>query len=842
MGQRIWQRYSLLALTGLFGVLLIGESFLSSGRWINQPFPGFFVHENLTVGPYFVPGWTGAEAGLQSLDRVMSMAGRPLQDRAALYEFVRRAPVGTPISYTIRRGAEAREYTVATMTFTFRDWLLSFGIYLIIGLAFLLVGVAPYFYRASSPVALPLCFMVLAVFVWFQTTFDFMTEALLPKELRIFALALTPSAAIHLALLLSAGAKTSPRPRVIILVYGVGVALGLLNSLTYFGPLEVWINNFRAGYLYVCIGAASFLLITGNALRRCESDLDRSRLRVMFVGALLGFLLPALMALLTSAYSIQIPYNLALVPTIFFPISVAYALLKYSLFELGNALRVGLSRIGLLTLLVAIYAVIAYVVTPWLGDYAQNPLVPVFFSVLVVALFNPLLRWLEGIVDRYIFRQQYDPAKLQEEISLYLRTLNPAAALAEGFLARVASPLSISAAAILYRAKNAAEPLIVADESMTIENGAGAAPIESLAQVWRGVDFRVVTRAEAASHPRYQENRDRVLEIFQRWKAELLLPLVYEREVRGAVALGAKRCGGEYGAEDFRLLALLSEQLALSLENGRLYEESIEAYRRVESSNRKLLEMDRIKKNFVANICHELRTPLSTIIGFSEILRSWDVTGKQREWLDCMINNGQELSGLMDNLMNFSRMEADGPSAQFEIVKLKEVLQVLELMTQRLIRERPIQFGIHIESAIDTIESDRQKLQQILAQLLTNALKFTEKGKIDLSIRETAEADAKFLEIAIADTGIGIKREDQDVIFEDFRQLDGSSTRHYGGTGLGLGLCRKLAVALGGEIRLSSEVGVGSVFKLLLPVRASAVDQSAAAISAYPNAPITAAV
>jgi signal transduction histidine kinase len=844
MGPQTWQRYSLLALTGLFGVLLIGESFLSSGRWINQPFPGFFVHENLTVGPYSVPGWTGAEAGLQSLDRVVSMAGRPLQDRAALYDSVRHAPVGTPIRYQIQHGAEVRDYTVATMTFSFRDWLLSFGIYLIIGLAFLLVGVAPYFYRASSPVALPLCFMVLAVFVWFQTTFDFMTEAMLPKELRIFALALTPSAAIHLALLLKdAGAQTVPRLRVVTFVYGVGVTLGLVNSLTYFGPLEIWIDNFRAGYLYVCVGAASFLWITGQALRRCKSHLERSRLRVMFVGALLGFLLPALMALLTSAYSIQIPYNLALVPTIFFPISVAYALLKYSLFELGNALRVGLSRIGLLTLLVAIYAVIAYVVTPWLGDYAQNPLVPIFFSVLVVILFNPLLRWLESVVDRYIFRQEYDPAALQAEISLYLRTLNPAATLAKGFLERITPPLGIAGAVIVYRAKDASEPLIVAGESASIDNDVSAAANERLAQLWPDADFPGVTRTEAASHPRYQKNRERVLEIFHSWSAELLLPLVYEREVRGAVALGAKPSGHEYSAEDFRLLSLLSDQLALSLENGRLYEQSIEAYRRVENSNRKLLEMDRIKKDFVANICHELRTPLSTIIGFSELLRAWDVSGEQRKWLDGMINNGQELSGLMDNLMNFSRMEADGSSTQFEIVKLKEILRVLELMTQRLIRQRPIQFGIHIESAIDTIESDGQKLQQILAQLLTNALKFTEKGKIDLSIRETAEADAKFLEIAVADTGIGIKREDQDVIFEDFRQLDGSSTRQYGGTGLGLGLCRKLAAALGGEIRLSSEVGVGSVFRLLVPVRAPAPDQSAAAaISAYANAPITATV
>src|SRR5678816_2325358 len=132
-----------------------------------------------------------------------------------------------------------------------------------------------------------------------------------------------------------------------------------------------------------------------------------------------------------------------------------------------------------------------------------------------------------------------------------------------------------------------------------------------------------------------------------------------------------------------------------------------------------------------------------------------------------------------------------------------------------------------MESTIDTIESDGQKLQQILVQLLTNALKFTEKGRIELSIRTRTHDSENYLEIAVADTGIGIKHEDQKIIFEDFRQLDGSSTRQYGGTGLGLGLCRKLAAALGGEIRLSSEVGIGSIFRLLVPVRAPAAEPPA---------------
>lgn len=820
MGHQTWQRWLLLLLTGIVGLLLIGESFLSSSRWINRPFPGFFIHENLTVGPYFMPGWTGAAGGLQSLDRVARLEGRQLRDRAELYELVRGIPVGSAIRYQVIRDARVLDYTIPTMSFTFRDWLLTFGIYIFIGLAFLLIGVTPYFFRASSPVALPLCFMVLTVFVWFQTTFDFMTEAMLPKELRIFALVLTPSAGIHLALLLRGGSLVpTVRPLYLALIYGVALVLGTVNSVTFFGPLETWIQNFRAGYIYLCIGAGSFLVITGSALRRSESDLDRSRLRVMFVGALLGFLIPTVTTVLTSSYQFRIPYNLALIPTVFFPMSVAYALLKYSLFDLGNALRVGLSRIALLALLVASYAVIAFLVAPWISDYAKDPLVPIFFSVLVVALFNPLLRWLERVVDRYIFRQDYDPAKVQEEISLFLRNLDSARSLANGFVDRITGSLGIESAVIIYRAKASTESLAIATEPMTANLDALEAGADCLREIWPSADYRGVARAEATTHPRYEEKRQLVLSVFDRWKAELLLPLVYEREVRGVVAFGARRSSHEYSAEDYRLLATLTDQLALSLENGRLYEESLKAYHRIEATNRKLIEMDRIKKDFVANICHELRTPVSTIIGYGEVLRDSGFTGGARDILDRLVNNGLELSSLMDNLMNFSRMEGDSPSAQLEWVKLKEIVAALEMMTQRLIRERPIQFGIHMEAAVDTIQSDGQKLQQILVQLLTNALKFTEKGRIELSIRMRRDLAEEFLEIAVTDTGIGIRQEDQKIIFEDFRQLDGSSTRQYGGTGLGLGLCRKLAAALGGEIQVSSELGVGSVFSLFLPIR-----------------------
>ena len=197
------QRRLLFFVTAILALVLLGQSLMSSGRWLNQPFPGFFIYQNLTVAPYSAPGWGGSAAGLQSLDRVVSVGGSVLSDRAELYDRVRSLPAGSIINYQVMRDSRRLDLTIASKNFTVRDWLLSFGIYIAIGLAFLVIGVVPYFYRAPSPVALPLCFMVMAVFVWFQTTFDFITDGWLPKEIRIFALCLTPSAAIHLALMLS---------------------------------------------------------------------------------------------------------------------------------------------------------------------------------------------------------------------------------------------------------------------------------------------------------------------------------------------------------------------------------------------------------------------------------------------------------------------------------------------------------------------------------------------------------------------------------------------------------------------------------------------------------------
>src|SRR5262245_34913244 len=266
MGKQPWRRQLLLVTMSFIALALIGGTIVASFQWISKPFPGFFLHENLTVGPYFLPSWSGELARMHALDRVVAVNGRSLQERGELYDLVKNAPAGSHFYYRVIRDSQILELTVPSMILSLRDWFLSFGVYVVLGIAFLIIGVAPYYFQATSPAAVPLCWMVIAVFLWFETTFDFMTAGVLPKEIRIFALTLTPSAALHLALLLKAGTPLrGAHPIYLACIYGIALVLGGLNSLTFFGPFEAWVYVFRAGYVFTCVGAVIFLVVVGLA-------------------------------------------------------------------------------------------------------------------------------------------------------------------------------------------------------------------------------------------------------------------------------------------------------------------------------------------------------------------------------------------------------------------------------------------------------------------------------------------------------------------------------------------------------------------------------------------------
>jgi signal transduction histidine kinase len=237
----------------------------------------------------------------------------------------------------------------------------------------------------------------------------------------------------------------------------------------------------------------------------------------------------------------------------------------------------------------------------------------------------------------------------------------------------------------------------------------------------------------------------------------------------------------------------------------------------------------RVKEQFLATLSHELRTPLHAILGYTDILDSLAGDTRNplaRESLDRLRANACRLQDLLEEILGLAALRAGAPAVETERVNLHEIFAQFAESLRTQLAGRPISFEWEIGPGIPIVRSDARKIRQILSGLLSNAVKFTEKGLISLRARRIAD---DHFELAVRDTGIGMAPEDLDRIFEDFHQLDGSMTRRFEGLGVGLALVRALTTALGGRVDVESQPYAGSVFRVRLPLRGAATKVGAAA-------------
>lgn len=224
------------------------------------------------------------------------------------------------------------------------------------------------------------------------------------------------------------------------------------------------------------------------------------------------------------------------------------------------------------------------------------------------------------------------------------------------------------------------------------------------------------------------------------------------------------------------------------------------------------------KSEFLANMSHEIRTPMNSIIGFTDILADEDLTQQQHEYIKMVGDSGKHLLQVINDILDFSKIEAG--MLEFESVDfpLHEKLNEIQAVFSIEAGEKGIEFKVDESNNIPSIIcSDPSRIYQCLVNLVNNAIKFTEKGHVHVNVSMEEIESQAFIRFNVEDTGIGISKDRQDTIFESFTQEDGSTTRKYGGTGLGLTITKQLAELLGGELTLASEVGKGSVFSLLIP-------------------------
>ncbi len=298
-------------------------------------------------------------------------------------------------------------------------------------------------------------------------------------------------------------------------------------------------------------------------------------------------------------------------------------------------------------------------------------------------------------------------------------------------------------------------------------------------------------------------------------RESMAMPFIFNDQVDGVVEL--THTGAAYGlsAEDMGLMQSLLTSAAFALQSARLYQQLTETAER-------LREIDRLKSQFLANMSHELRTPLNSIIGFSRVIMKGidgPVNEVQLQDLSAINSAGQHLLGLINDLLDISRIEAGKMELNFDRVDFNEIAKGVMSTTLGLIKDKPIKLIPDISADLPPIHADAIRVRQVLLNLMSNASKFTDEGTITVRARVVQQEGRRpMVEINVTDTGPGIPEQDINKLFQTFSQVDGSATRKVGGSGLGLSISKNLVELHGGTVWVESTVGVGSTFSFNVPV------------------------
>jgi len=561
----------------------------------------------------------------------------------------------------------------------------------------------------------------------------------------------------------------------------------------------------------------NFFMIYGLVhLVRTYKDVDssfrRNRATLIVLGTLVslagGFIDFARFILARFVPAADLLYPMGIPANMVFALMLGTSIVRYRLFDVNVAVKKSAIYLLLWGVLTSIL-----VLAEQYADWEQvNPLwiiLPLGF--LMTLLVSPLGHRLEDQIERLMFSRRRGCYETLLDLSKRMSTILDFGRLMETLVHGLVRGVPLTHCVLMiYDAAQSA--FIVYREETNIGEGAGVSsiPVDSPVVQWLNQTGRLLVKEEVKLNPVIAEYFESAEGELEEIKASLIVPLKIENKLTGILLVGEKLSGDIFDAQELEVLSVLANQVAISLENARLYEE-------LASSNAQLMQASRLKSQFLASMSHELRTPLNSIIGFSKVLLNrldGDLTERQEVYIRSVHNSGTHLLQLINGILDFSRIEAGKLEMMPEDLDLHDLIDECIESSLPMARGKQLKIEKDVPLELPRLTADRTKVKQILLNLLSNAIKFTQQGRVVIGV--VAEPEA--VRISVADTGVGIRDEDLTRLFEPFQQLDNPVARSAGGTGLGLAISKKFVELHGGRIWAESRENQGSTFHFTLPL------------------------
>lgn len=769
----------------------------SSLRWLNRPFPGFFLWENRFVPSLGDTDWTGYQADLPFPARVVAIEGHSVESADDIYNYAATQHLGASITYTFELvSGERQRRAVPTMRLSLPEYLWTLGTYLTVGTLLAALGLIVYVLRPDTPAARAMLCAGVAWGLYLVTAADIIGPAWF-RPLCLLLQALSPVTLLHLSLTFPIERHfLRSRPWLLPVLYATAAALGIVDNLVFHDlPSMLALNYVHA--VALVIGGVALIGSLAHGFLRPPSAAARQRIKVAALGAFGAFFLPVIGVALFALSGLTFPLNFLALPLTLFPIAIGWAIVKHDLFEVDAIIRRTVAWAILSLLIAATYlgglGILDVVAGPRRGRIAQ-----LFFLLAIVAVFPRLRDRVQHAVDFLFARDRYDYGQTVGAASRALATLLDTDAVVDRILQTITGAMHVDFGAVWLREGERYHLHAVA--------GKHRAPPAELDGT-----SALVARLEAA--PRQIVSDDAtppIIDDLQRCGGTLVVPMSFENRLSGFMALGEKESGAPYSREDVGLLQTLADQGAVAVQNAGSYRALEQANDELRAAQSRLVEAERLAAigELSAAVAHGIRNPLAGIKAAAQLARmDLEDDHPMQESVRDILSETEKLEARIKTLLDFAKPFEPHPLP----TAIKPLVDSAVTSLRSQMTARGIEVVVDIEPSSLAADIDAAQIEEVLLALISNAVEAMSNGG-RIAVRGGPGGDAKHIRLQVSDTGPGIRPEQLAHVFRLFFTTKSS------GTGFGLAVAKKVVERHGGTIEVTSPPGEGACFTIELPV------------------------